>query len=145
MCTICWLKGAHFATEKIFHFNVPWFFKSLCSPPCRKFMKRFKGKRTFDKIRVILHVQLVRKAASKLPILSFMEIAFLFLVVMKYADLNITITAYKMTETLSDVDLKSLKILNEIHRFSTKVKEGPLIIPYQWRFLGYDEINFFNF
>lgn len=108
-------------------------------------MKRFKGKRTFHKIRVILHVQLVRKAASKLPILSFMEIAFLFLVVMKYADLNITITAYKMTETLSDVDLKSLKILNEIHRFSTKFKEGPLIIPYQWRFLGYDEINFLNF
>ena len=46
-------------------------------------MKRFKEKKIFDKIRVTLCVQLLRKAASKFSAFSFMEITFPYVVVMK--------------------------------------------------------------
>ena len=46
-------------------------------------MKRFKEKKIFDKIRVTLCVQLLRKATSKFLALPFMEITFPYVVVMK--------------------------------------------------------------
>ena len=59
-------------------------------------------------------MQLLRKIALKLLIFFFYETAFPYLVVKKYFSLEYQNNyLYEMTQTLADVILKSLEIMNE--------------------------------